>query len=135
MGKKEVFIVILILAFVFLLDFLKYTGQPVRDSQYYFITGREREPEPVDTRYSELRERAAEVASWEKERYPLMINYTLVRIYITDLFGIGRHPRPSPYQRLKTWERDDLKVGTPCTRWDGRKGKWTVDVHDIWICN
>ncbi len=135
MGKKEAFIVILILAFVLLLNIIEYTGQPVRDSKYYFITGREREPELRDTRYNELRERAAAVASWEKERWPLMINYTLVRIYITDIFGPGRHPRPSPYKLLKRWERDDVKVGEPCTRWDGRKGKWTVDVHDIWICN
>lgn len=135
MGKQEGLIIVLILGFVLLLDVLEYTGQPVRDSKYYFITGREREPEPTDTRYSELRERAAEVASWEKERYPLLFNYTLVKIYITELFGPGRHPRPVPYQLLKRWERNDLKIGTSCTRWDGRQGKWTVDIHDIWICD
>ncbi len=137
MGKKEVVTVLLLLAFAVALDHLAYTGQPVRNSKYYFISPQERESFTFDPRWNRVRLRAEQVKDQEPERYLWLFNYTLVEIFVSDLFEpTGRHPRPTYYPFLKRWEREGegLLVGKDCIRRDGRKGRWNVNINDLWIC-
>lgn len=136
MGKKEVAVVLFVLAFVLIVDRFVYTGQPVRDSKYYFISDREREDGRYEPRYNLLRMRAQSVIDQPRERFPLLFNYTLVELYVTELFEPkGKHPRPFFYQIVRRPDRKGISIGDICKRRDGRRGRWTVNINNLWICD
>lgn len=96
---------------------------------------REREQPTFDSRYLQVKSRNQELREREPVMWPMMLNYTFIPIYVTDLFNETRHPRPFYYKIVPRDQRKNLYVTQQCSRRDGRKGRWTVNMNGLWICD